>query len=326
MLGVGKRKSSSTVVSKPQRDWRSVTGRAPQVERQLLRECGYSDHDIDVMDPKRQAAEIEEAIGYGFYAGCLPPAPVDEIETQGFFFDLESGKPIKLTAALERSFGYQSARSRPVRSFKQALVGFQHDERMDSADRGHLERLSNDERMKDHWGSLCRVRPLDPSMAPPGWFLWHMLVARRAAESVNDYPQRQDHARNLETLTSFLRKKGQTDERSLRLLRELASQLREPEEFQPFKPFPISVSRKAHAFGHGASLNSRVVNVFMKLMSNHLKAVYGRPFHEIVATLTDIAFPGRETTLDHVRNAVKLGRRVSRPGTPKSAHSKLSRR
>jgi hypothetical protein len=84
--------------------------------------------------------------------------------------------------------------------------------------------------------------------------------------------------------------------------------LREPEEFQPFKPFPISVSRKAHAFGHGASLNSRVVNVFMKLMSNHLKAVYGRPFHEIVATLTDIAFPGRETTLDHVRNAVKLGR------------------
>jgi hypothetical protein len=164
-------------------------------------------------------------------------------------------------------------------------------------------------------------------MAPPGWFIWHMLVARRAAESVNDYPQRQNHARNLESLASFLRKKGQTDENSLRLLGELAGQLREPEEFQPFKPFPISVSRKSHAFGGGASLNSRVLNVFMKLMSNHLKATYGRPFNEIVATLTDIAFPGRETTVDQVRTAVKLRNRIDRTGKRGSVHSKrLSRR
>jgi hypothetical protein len=310
---VGKQKSLRAVRSRSQRDWHSVTGRAPQAERQLLRQCGYSDHDIDVMDPKQQAAQIEEAISYGFYCGCLPPGPMDEIETESYFFDLESGKPIELTESLERgSFGYRSAVSRPIRSFKQALLCFQQDDRLDSADREHLDRLANDERMNDHWQTLCQVEPLDPDSAPPGWFIWHMLVARRAAESVDDYPQRQNHARNLEALANFLRKKGQTDQSSLRLLGELANQLREPEEFQPFKELPMSVSRKSHALGSGASLNSRVLSVFMKLMSRHLKTTHGRPFNEIVATLTDIAFPGRETTIDHVRSAVKMRNRLGR--------------
>jgi hypothetical protein len=38
---------------------------------------------------------------------------------------------------------------------------------------------------------------------------------------------------------------------------------------------------------------------------NQLKTLYGQPFYELVATLTDSAFSGRETTTDHVRNAVK---------------------
>ena len=118
-----------------------------------------------------------------------------------------------------------------------------------------------------------------------------------------------------------------TDESAFRVLDELRSQLCETKEFQPFKGFLISISRKGHAVDDRALSNSRVLNVFMTLMRNHMKATYGRPFNEIVATLTDIAFPGRETTVDHVRTAVKLGRRINRIPTRKSAYSsRLSRR
>jgi hypothetical protein len=54
----------------------------------------------------------------------------------------------------------------------------------------------------------------------------------------------------------------------------------------------------------------------MNLMTNHFKTLYGQPLYEVVATLTDSAFPGRETTTDHVRNAVKPTRQEDRLGKP----------
>jgi hypothetical protein len=49
---------------------------------------------------------------------------------------------------------------------------------------------------------------------------------------------------------------------------------------------------------------------------NQFKTLYGQPFYEVVATLTDSAFPGRETTTDHVRNEVKPTRQKDQLGKP----------
>ena len=40
-------------------------------------------------------------------------------------------------------------------------------------------------------------------------------------------------------------------------------------------------------------------------MRQYLNRTYGQPLNEVIATATDIAFPGQETTLDQVRAAVK---------------------
>jgi hypothetical protein len=269
------------------------------------------------MDANRRAAEIEEAISYGIYWGSLPPAPIDDIDTEvPSFFDLESGKPIGLSEVLERGVcGYRGPQRKPVLSFKEALVRFQQDETLDLADREHLERLAADNRMEDHWDSIQRCRPIDTAMAFPGWLIWHVLAARHAAEVVDDHPQRQRHAENAESLAKFLRKKGQTDEPSCQLLEDLARQLRRPEEFTPFNPILIPVSRKSrNTFRGRATVNSRVLKAFINWMSNHLKATYGQPLNEVVATLTDTAFPGRETTIDHVRNAIKPTTKKGRAG------------
>jgi hypothetical protein len=190
-------------------------------------------------------------------------------------------------------------------SFKEALASFRQDRTLDPADREHLERLAADSRMEDHWNALEHVQPL-VTWDSPGWFIWHVLAARRAAEFVRDYPDRELHAQNAQRLVKFLRKRGEIDESSCELLKVLARQLREPEEFEPFNPIPIPVSRKSrNTFRGHATHNSRELKAFMHWMSNHLKSTYGKPFNELVATLTDIAFPGRETTVDQVRAAVK---------------------
>jgi hypothetical protein len=300
--------------SKPKLDSRSVSGRPRKQELRILRRWGYVDKDIAAMDSRQQAAEIQEAIKAGIYVGSLPSGPIEDSEPS-VFLDAESGKPIGLSEVAKVGICIlQVPEERRIHSFKQALACFRQDQTLDSADREHLERLAADSRIDEHWNLLEGFRPV-VTWASPGWFIWHVLAARRAAEFVRDYPDRQLHAQNAERLTKFLRQKGEMDEPSCQLLEDLARQLREPEEFQPFNPIPIPVSRKSrNTFRGHATHNSRELKAFMHWMSNHLKSTYGKPFNELVATLTDITFPGRETTVDQVRAAVKPTTQAGRSG------------
>ena len=151
--------------------------------------------------------------------------------------------------------------------------------------------------------------------ASAGQLIWHVLAARRAAEFVEHYPERQRHAQNAESLASFLKKKGEIDKQTFHLLKKLAHDLREPEDLRPLNPAAIPISRKTrNTFQGHTTTNSRVLKAFMAWMSRHLRATYGQPLNELVATLTDITFPERETTIDQVRAAVKPTTRRERSG------------
>jgi hypothetical protein len=250
----------------------------------------------------------------------LPPGPIEESEKQ-IFLDEETGQPIEISELLKRPEGrghciarVPEPRTRPC-SYEEALARVQKDERLDPADRQHLKRLAADSRMIEHWNEIQRLRPQEPWVASPGWLIWHVLVARRAAEFFGDYPQKQRHAENAENLAKYLRQEGETDERTCQLLEDLALELRQPEALEPFNAVPVLVSRKGSKINRGYKAhNTRELKAFMNLMTNHFKAIYGQPLYEVVATLTDSAFPGRETTTDHVRNAVKPTRQKDRLG------------
>jgi hypothetical protein len=267
------------------------------------------------MNSDEQVAEIQEAIQCGIYAGSLLSGPIEDTEPL-IFLDEESGQPIELGEFVKRGGG-QCILHKPepktrLCSYEEALARFQKDETLDLADRRHLNRLAADSRMIEHWDFIQRCQPLNTWAASPGWLIWHVLVARRAAEYFGDYPRKQRYAENAENLARYLRQRGETDEPTCRLLEDLA-----PEALQQFEAVPVPVSRKGSNIFRGREAhNTRELKAFMNLMTNHFRATYGQPLYEVVATLTDSAFPGRETTTDHVRNAVKPTRKKDRLGKP----------
>jgi hypothetical protein len=286
----------------------------------ILKRWGFLDQEIAAMDPSEQVAEIQQAIKYCIDIGPLPSGPMEDAEPP-IILDIDTNQPTTIGELVKRGVGraiyrVPEASTRPC-SYEEALSRFQKDKTLDSADQDHLVRLAADERMIEHWNSIQRYQPLMTWAASPGWLIWHVLVARRAAESCGDYPAKQRHAENAENLAKYLRKKGETDELTCQLLEDLALKLCQPEALEPFTPAPIPISRKGGNVIRGSKPhNSRELKAFMNLMTNHFKAMYGRPLHEVVATLTDSAFPGRETTTDHVRNAVKPPRQKDRSGKP----------
>jgi len=274
------------------------------------------------MNQDQKAAAIREAIEFGIYAGSLPPSPVEVTQADGpIFFDVETGLPLTLEEVARRGVCiYRSPDTVPLyplfekSSLKKALLKFQQDQTLDLADREHLKRLAADERLQEHWNYIVRCcKPKDPSAASAGQLIWHVLAARRAAEFVEEYPERQQHAQNAESLAGFLKKKGQIDKQTFLLLKKLAHDLKQPEDLRPLTPAAIPVSRKArNTFEGHTTTKSRVLKAFMTWMSRHLRATYGQPLNELVATLTDITFPERETTVDQVRAAVKPTTRKGR--------------
>jgi hypothetical protein len=242
-----------------------------------------------------------------------------EESAKPIYLDEETGRPIQIRELLKRPEGRRHCIVREPEprtiscSYEEALARFQKDE--NATDHQHLKRLAADSRMIEHWEDIQRFQPREAWVASPGWLIWHVLVARRAAEFFGDYPQKQRYAENAENLAKYLRQEGETDEPTCRLLEEVANNLRQPEALEPFEAAPVPISRKGSNINRGQKAhNTRELKAFMNLMTNHFKAIYGRPFYGIVATLTDSAFPGRETTIDHVRNAIKLTKKNDRSG------------
>jgi hypothetical protein len=298
------------------RDW--AAGLPTAQKCRILRRWGYLDKDIAAMTSDEQVTEVQKALRCGIYAGSLPLGPIEDSEPR-IFLDKESGHPIELSELVKRVGGQlilrePEPRTRPC-SYEEALARFQKDETLDLADRKHLNRLAADSRMIEHWNFIQRCEPQNAWDASPGWLIWHVLVARRAAEYFGDYPQKRRFAESAENLARYLRQKGETDEQTCQLLEELAVQLRQPEALKPFEGVLVPVSRKGGNIIRGReAYNTRELKAFMNLMTNHFKVTYGQPLYEVVATLTDSAFPGRETTIDHVRTAVKPTRKKDRLG------------
>jgi hypothetical protein len=292
------------------------------MELRLLRRCDYSAAQIAEMSQEERAAAVQEAIEFGVYAGTLPSSPIEVVEAKGpIFFDVETGLPLTLEQMAKRGVCvYRFPDTIPLyplfekSSLKKALLKFQQNPTLDMADREHLKRLAADERLEEHWSYIVRCcKPKNPLAASAGQLIWHVLAARRAAEFVEDYPERQQHAQNAESLARFLKNKGQIDKQTYLLLKKLAHDLKEPEDLRPLNPAAIPVSRKARSTFEGhTTTNSRVLKAFMTWMSRHLRATYGQPLNDLVATLTDITFPEQETTIDRVRAAIKPTTRKGR--------------
>jgi hypothetical protein len=305
---------------KPPPDRNLVAGLPLKQKHRILKRWGHSNKDMAAMETDEQIAEVQDALRHGIYAGSLPSSPREDSE-KPILLDEETGQPIEISDLLKRPEGQRHCIMRVPEpatrscSYEEALTRFQKDETLDSADHRHLNRLAADSRMIKHWEEIERIQSRQMWAASPGWLIWHILVARRAAEFFGDYPQKQRHAENAENLARYLRKTGETDEPTCRLLEDLALKLRRPEALEPFETASVPVSRKGTNIncGHRAH-NTREVRAFINFMTNHFKSTYGRPFYGIVATLTDSAFPGRVTTIDHVRNAVKPTRQKDRLG------------
>jgi hypothetical protein len=205
------------------------------------------------MSQDQKAAAVGEAIKFGIYAGSLPPSPIEVTAAEGpIFFDVETGLPLtREEMATRRVLVYRPSESVPLyplfkkSSLKRALLEYGKDETLDLADREHLKRLAADERLQEHWNYIVRsCKPTDPSAASAGQFIWHVFAARRAPEFVDDYPERQRHAQNAESLAIFLKEKGQLDKQTFHLLKKLAHDLREPEDLRLLNLTAIPVSRK----------------------------------------------------------------------------------
>jgi hypothetical protein len=229
----------------PDRDW--VLGLPTRQKYRILRRWGFSDRDIAAMNSDEQVTEIREALSHYTYVGSLPLGPTEDHEAP-IFLDEKTGQPIQISELIKRPVGERhcimrapEVATRPC-SYKEALSRFQKDETLDSVDRQHLKRIAADSRMNDHWNFIQRCQPLNAWAASPGWLIWHVLVARRAAEFFGDYPQKQRYAENAENLARYLRQKGETEEPICRSLEDLALQLRQPEALEPFKELPVRVS------------------------------------------------------------------------------------
>jgi hypothetical protein len=209
-------------------------------------------------------------------------------------------------------------------SFKDSLEHFEqeHGDKLDAADREHLGRWAEwtaDGSWAEDWNTIqARARErveLFGTYAASGFFIRYVLRVRRIAQSINqehaERPRHLKHAEQAENLAKFLKQGNGTlmlpesvDKQLCRLLEFSARRWREPGEFLTFFG-PIRVSRLDRK-------GSRPRMAFMNAMSGYMEDVCGQPLDNVVATLTDIAFQGRPTTIEEVRSARKPTTRSGR--------------
>ena len=156
-------------------------------------------------------------------------------------------------------------------SFSEAVQGLLEDDTLDPEDREHLERLRADFRVQEHWKAIEKTPEVVTSEATPGDLIWQVLVGRRVARFVGEFPAREEQARNAEKLAGFFRRTGEAREFDCRLLDDLASRLREPEDYRFLKVASIPVSRKSrHTSAGKATKNSREIKAFINWMVGYI--------------------------------------------------------
>ena len=93
-------------------------------------------------------------------------------------------------------------------------------------------------------------------------------------------------------------------------LRQVAEKVSAGEPNWDWDRIPVRVSRQCG--GKGKRNQSRNLGVFMRRMVNCMHELCGRPRHDVVATMTNIAFPNANVTSEDVRSACRPTTRTGR--------------
>ena len=114
-----------------------------------------------------------------------------------------------------------------------------------------------------------------------------------------DLPQEAEAKRSLEWLR-----------REAHRLRKLAEKVSAGEQNWDWDRIPIHVSRQSG--GKGKRAQSRELGVFMQKMVNCMYQCCGKPRYDVVAKITNIAFPDENVVAENVRSACRPTTRTAR--------------
>ena len=230
-------------------------------------------------------------------------------------------------------------------SFQQELRQVRHGAR-ESADRELLDRWLSDPRADEIWGAIREAAEHSGKAASPLEFIQTIIKARRSAQAsvnrtygtswtkkfgrkvavpgFNDewataLPALKKKLAALSTKLGPLEVAGILEEEAdfIRLLHRryfgFADHLKLPDQ-----PHPFPLSRKDQK-------GSRVRRLFAQIVCHHLQTHYGRWFEGPVATLTEIAFPGKEMDKDDVIKARRQRQPVTERRQPKGTFNRKIR-
>jgi hypothetical protein len=89
-------------------------------------------------------------------------------------------------------------------------------------------------------------------------------------------------------------------------LRQLAEKVAAGEPEGEWERFPVRVSRQSG--GKGKRAQSRELGVFMQKMVNCMHQCCGKPRYDVVAAITNVAFPDADVVAEDVRSACRTAR------------------
>jgi hypothetical protein len=187
---------------------------------------------------------------------------------------------------------------KPRWSFKTALASFEDTNELDSTDREHISRWAGDDRSDEAWSKIWK-RMQQGSEFEQGFarvFIRHVLAVRRVAES-DHWPNFLRYADEAESLSQFLsgRPFGRLRLPPIPELSYLVPHLEiAAQRLREVANNSSPVSRKYHD-------GLRPRTVFMRMIAEDVRGYCGHPLNEVVCVLTDVAFPGQETTVDQVQ-------------------------
>lgn len=280
----------------------------------ILRRLGLQDEAIRALTPEQQAELVHEAMEYGISVSSLPPSATGRSDRL-IYLEKETGRRVAFEE-FARNPGDFLARTETTvicLSLEETISAHLKDNTLDDVDRALLERLKTDFRVGQHWQVIKETPAVVTQSVTAGDLIWQILTGRQIAAFVAEYPEREEQARNAEQLANFLARSDQFPGSDYQILADLAARLRQPEDFRGLRIQSIPVSRKGrNTIGGQTTKNTREVVAFINWMTRFMKESFGKPFNAVVATITDVTYPERETTIDQVRAALKLETRRHR--------------
>jgi hypothetical protein len=238
---------------------------------------------------------------------------------------------------------YLIARRTQQQEFSQAIRRFKHLYSLDANASELLDRWLIDERAEEDWAKINQLAKGQGRRLQPQTLVTIVLEARHIAatrkqldsginKTTAKYSQLANQAEDLGQLFAELSDEEDPTSDSartfvcnsrqyIRLSKWAANVLRELADSLPSLTAGARMSRSDRD-------GSAERTAFMSRVAHHLSQLCGRPCHGEVATLTEIAFPGREISIEQVRNAIarpttRVGRKPHQGRSPVHSRPKM---